>query len=230
MAESVMQISILHKAFQQKPVLGKIQFELNTGETTVLFGPSGCGKTTLLRLLAGLDIEFEGELTHRETRLGVVFQEPRLLPWRTVHQNVAMVAPDKSARIEQLLEETGLQNVAALEASKLSLGMARRVALARALIIEPEALILDEPFVSLDRERASQLRLLLLDIIERYKLKALLVTHDPYEAVQLAHQILVMGGTPSELQQRIPINLSAAERRDSTLIAKVVNQFFDQPG
>ncbi|TVT56663.1 MAG: ATP-binding cassette domain-containing protein [Sedimenticola thiotaurini] len=230
MAESVMQISILHKAFQQKPVLGKIQFELNTGETTVLFGPSGCGKSTLLRLLAGLDIEFEGELTHRETRLGVVFQEPRLLPWRTVYQNVAMVAPDKSARIEQLLEETGLQNVAALEASKLSLGMARRVALARALIIEPEALILDEPFVSLDRERASQLRLLLLDIIERYKLKALLVTHDPYEAVQLAHQILVMGGTPSKLQQRIPINLSAAERRDNTLIAKVVNQFFDRPG
>lgn len=225
-----MQISILHKAFQQKPVLGKIQFELNTGETTVLFGPSGCGKSTLLRLLAGLDIEFEGELTHRETRLGVVFQEPRLLPWRTVYQNVAMVAPDKSARIEQLLEETGLQNVAALEASKLSLGMARRVALARALIIEPEALILDEPFVSLDRERASQLRLLLLDIIERYKLKALLVTHDPYEAVQLAHQILVMGGTPSKLQQRIPINLSAAERRDNTLIAKVVNQFFDRPG
>lgn len=223
-----MHISILHKAFQQKPVLGRIEFELSVGETTVLYGPSGCGKTTLLRLLAGLDAEFAGELTNWTARLGVVFQEPRLLPWLTVYQNIAIVAPGKCAKIEQLLEETGLQNVADLEASKLSLGMARRVALARALVIEPEVLILDEPFVSLDSARASQLRLLLLDIIEHHKLKVLLVTHDSYEAVQLAQQILVMGGTPSEIQQRIPVELSPAGRRNHILVNKVVNEIFGQ--
>ncbi len=213
-----MQISIRNKSFQQKTILKNIQFELKTGETTALIGPSGCGKTTLLRILAGLDPSFDGDINGQNDRLGFVFQEPRLLPWRTVYQNIALVAPDKTTAIQHLLEEVGLQEVTSLEASKLSLGMARRTALARALILEPEILILDEPFVSLDRERANQLRLMLLDIIERHELKVLLVTHDPFEAVQLAQQILVMSSDPGEIRHRIPISLSSTERRDATLV------------
>ncbi len=223
-----MQISIRHKSFQQKTILENIQFELETGKTTALFGPSGCGKTTLLRILAGLDRSFDGDITSTDNRLGFVFQEPRLLPWRTVYQNIALVAPDKTTTIQQLLEEVGLQEVASLEASKLSLGMARRASLARALILEPEVLILDEPFVSLDKERANQLRLMLLDIIERHELKVLLVTHDPNEAVQLAQQILVMGSDPGEFQHRIQIKLSPEERRDTVLVEQTAHHFYKQ--
>jgi ABC-type nitrate/sulfonate/bicarbonate transport system ATPase subunit len=221
-----MQVAIRHKAFRRKPVLGDIRFELRRGETTALLGPSGCGKTTLLRILAGLDTDFAGEVDPHNARLGFVFQEPRLLPWRSVYDNIALVAPDRRDKIHQLLDEVGLREVAALEASRLSLGMARRVSLARALVVEPEVLILDEPFNSLDRARAAQLRLLLLDIIERHDLKVLLVTHDPHEAVQLAQRLFILGGHPTEIQQQIPLDLTAGERRDGALIARRVGQLF----
>lgn len=221
-----MRIDVQHKAYRQQRVLEKIQFDLVQGETTALFGPSGCGKTTLLRIIAGLDSDFEGAVANRDMQLGFVFQEPRLLPWLSVYDNIALVAPDKPESIQQLLIEVGLQEVAALEASRLSLGMARRVSLARALVREPEILILDEPFASLDQARAAQLRLLLLQIIERHDLKVLLVTHDPREAVQLAQRILLLGGRPSRIQREISVSLSANERRDPDAVEQQMRQLF----
>ncbi|WP_428623707.1 ABC transporter ATP-binding protein [Sedimenticola sp.] len=225
-----MQIHIQRKTYRQHTVLGPIQFDLTKGETTALFGPSGCGKTTLLRIIAGLDSDFEGTINNRQVQLGFVFQEPRLLPWRSVYDNIALVAPDRPEKIQQLLQEVGLQEVATLEASRLSLGMARRVSLARALVREPEILILDEPFNSLDQARAAQLRLLLLQIIEHHELKVLLVTHDPREAVQLAQRVLLLGGRPTQIQREIPINLNADERRDPVTIAQQVSRLFDDWG
>jgi len=223
-----MQVAIRNKSYQGKRVLGDIRFELKTGEATTLFGPSGCGKTTLLRILAGLDSDYDGSISTCNSRLGIVFQEPRLLPWKTVRENIALVAPDSERRTEELLEEMGLMESASLAASKLSLGMARRVALARALVIKPEILILDEPFTSLDKARAGRLRLLVLELIERYELKVLLVTHDPYEAVQLSQQVLILGGQPSKIQREMPIHLSPAERRDAGMVKRVSDQLMDQ--
>ncbi|MCW8905184.1 ABC transporter ATP-binding protein [Sedimenticola sp.] len=223
-----MRIDVRQKAYRQQRVLGKIRFNLDRGETTALYGPSGCGKTTLLRIIAGLDNAFDGVVANRDTQLGFVFQEPRLLPWLSVYDNVALVAPDKPARIQQLLFEVGLQEVATLEASRLSLGMARRVSLARALVREPELLILDEPFNSLDQARAAQLRLLLLEIIERHDLKVLLVTHDPREALQLAQRILILGGQPTSVQREIAVGLSAGERRDPAAVDGRMRQLFNE--
>ncbi len=218
-----MQISIQHKAFQQKPVLGDIQFELKKGETTVLFGPSGCGKTTLIHILAGLDKSYQGSITHADKHMGIVFQEPRLLPWLSVYENITLVSPSNPQKATQLIETMGLEEFALMEASKLSLGMARRVSLARALVLEPEVLLLDEPFASLDQERSAQLRLLLLQMIEQHAIKVLLVTHDPVEAVQLARHILILGGKPSKIQCEIPINLSSAERQDNSTIRQTIS-------
>lgn len=218
MAKQGMKISIQNKFFQNNHVLGSIDFDLKAGETTTLFGPSGCGKTTLLRIMSGLDCEVNGHVSLNQGRLGFVFQEPRLLPWRTVWENVALVAPNHPERVKQLLEEVGLLDSAPVLAAKLSLGMARRVALARALVIDPEVLILDEPFASLDNERAAQLRLLILDLSERHNLTLLLVTHDLFEAVQLTQRILVLDGKPSEIKFELPIKLTPTQRRDTGIV------------
>ncbi len=201
-----------------REVLDRIQLEVATGETVALIGPSGCGKTTLLNLIAGLDRGFAGRIERGpDIRLAYVFQEPRLLPWRTVAQNLALVlpeAPDTRGRIVRALAEVGLEGSAELYASRLSLGMARRVALARAFVVKPSLLLLDEPFVSLDEPTAHRLRLLLLDLLERHRAAALFVTHHLPEAIMLAHRLVFLGGSPARILVDRRLRLDAAARRD----------------
>ncbi|MGC8469213.1 MAG: ABC transporter ATP-binding protein, partial [Acetobacteraceae bacterium] len=152
-------------------VLERIEFAVGGGEFCVLLGPSGCGKTTLLNIIAGLDRDFEGEVripgaVAGRARAGCVFQTPRLLPWLTVADNLRLVLPpeaDERAALA-LLEAMELGPVRDLYPNRLSGGMQRRVALARAFAIRPPLLLLDEPFVSLDGPTADRLRGLLVDL------------------------------------------------------------------
>ena len=130
---------------------------------TVLMGPSGCGKTTLLRIVAGLDDRYTGRSAFRGHPIGLMFQEPRLLPWRTVRQNIELVAPGFSSRISTSSRAVGIADMLPRYPQELSLGLARRVALARAFATKPDLLLLDEPFVSLDERTADRLRRLLLE-------------------------------------------------------------------
>lgn len=201
-----------------REVLDRVRFEVGPGETVAIIGPSGCGKTTLLNLIAGLDRDFAGRIKGTSgARLAYVFQEPRLLPWRTVAQNLALVLPEAletRARISRALTEVGLEASADVYASRLSLGMARRAALARAFVVEPSLLLLDEPFVSLDEPTAYRLRLLLLDLLERRRTAALFVTHNLPEAIMLAHRLVFLGGSPARLLADRRVRLDAAARRD----------------
>ncbi len=208
------------------PVLRDVEFDLHPGEFAALVGPSGAGKTTRLNIVAGLDTDFSGSVRFAgrlpgETRIGYVFQEPRLLPWRTVHDNVALVL-EKGAdrgRVKELLDEVGLGEAAAAYPQRLSLGMARRAALARALAVEPELLLMDEPFVSLDQARAERLRRLLLRLWRTRRCAVLFVTHDLHEAVALADRILLIGGgPPSRLAGEVPIPLARDARGDRAAI------------
>jgi ABC-type nitrate/sulfonate/bicarbonate transport system ATPase subunit len=133
-------------------VLGELAFSLGSGQVAALVGPSGCGKTTLLRIVAGLDRDFDGGVAlPAHGTLGMVFQEPRLLPWRTVEQNVRLAAPHATAAgLDTLFQTLGLKAHRNHYPGELSLGLARRVALARAFAVEPDLLLLDEPVVSLD--------------------------------------------------------------------------------
>lgn len=207
----------------QRHVLGQLGFVLHAREVLAITGPSGCGKTTLLNLVAGLDTGFDGRIERPPAaRLAYVFQEPRLLPWRSVEQNLALVLPRGEAsrlRIARTLGGVGLADAATTFASRLSLGMARRVALARAFVIDPDLLLLDEPFASLDRATAQRLRLLLLELLEARRAAALFVTHDLEEAVMLGHRLLVLTASPARLAADIPIALSAAARRDEAAVA-----------
>jgi ABC-type nitrate/sulfonate/bicarbonate transport system ATPase subunit len=199
-------------------VLGELSFSLANGEVAALVGPSGCGKTTLLRIIAGLDPDYEGAVSLPDPcRLGMVFQEPRLLPWRTVEANVRLAAPQAAdSALDALFQTLGLAAHRGHYPGELSLGLARRVALARAFSIAPDLLVLDEPFVSLDAAMAQRLRAELVELVSRRPVTTLLVTHDVEEAIGLADRLLVLSASPARIVATVPIahprgNHSAAE-------------------
>ncbi len=180
---------------------------LEKGEVAAVVGPSGCGKTTLLRIIMGLDRDFEGIVSlPADCRLGVVFQEPRLLPWRTVEENIQLAAPRANpAALNALFARLGLTEHRLHYPGELSLGLARRVALARAFAVEPDLLILDEPFVSLDAPLAERLRGELIELVSRRPVTTLLVTHSIDEAIGLADRIFLLSASPAHVLADVPI-------------------------
>ena len=197
-----------------------LSLDLEPESMTVLMGPSGCGKTTLLRAVAGLDDDYTGEIDMPPlARLGFIFQEPRLLPWRTVRQNIELVAaPDFTAEaLDSLAEAVGVAEMLPRYPQELSLGLARRAALARAFSTEPDLLLLDEPFVSLDERTADRLRRLLLDVWSARPTTAVMVTHNPREALSLADKLVVMAPRPTHVLAVESIDVPQAER-DAAMI------------
>jgi NitT/TauT family transport system ATP-binding protein len=209
-------------------VLHEVAFRMRPGELVAIVGPSGCGKTTLLNIVAGLDPAFEGTVRIGDgppaaARIGYVFQNPRLLPWRTVYDNIALVLPGTTDRaaIFRLLEEVGLAGTAALYPSRLSLGMARRAAIARAFVIEPELLLMDEPFASLDEATADRLRRVLVALWRARPTGVLFVTHDLHEAVELADRILLFSQSPGRLLADVTVPLARERRGDRAALEAV---------
>ena len=217
---------VARKAYQaasgeRLEVLDDIAFTLRPGEVGAIVGPSGCGKTTMLRIIAGLDRDYDGTVARPpDGRLGMVFQEPRLLPWRTVDDNVRLVAPAIEAReLAALFEVLGLAGHRAHYPGELSLGLARRVALARAFAVKPELLLLDEPFVSLDQALAARLRDELVTLVDRYAVITLLVTHDIDEAAALADRLILLSARPARMLADMPVATPRRARTASDLAA-----------
>ncbi len=191
------------------PVLGAVDLALGAREIVAIVGPSGCGKTTLLRIIGGLETDFQGTLDWRDgvmPRIGTVFQEPRLLPWRTVRQNLLLAQRAAEPLLaDALLDTLGLSGFRDAYPGTLSLGMARRVAIARAFAIAPELLLLDEPFVSLDPDVAVRSRALLIAAWRQRPTAALLVTHDRAEAASLADRILFLSERPTRVLTEVVV-------------------------
>ena len=188
-------------------VLGEISLALMNGEVAALVGPSGCGKTTLLRIVIGLDGDFEGSVRlPAHGKLGVVFQEPRLLPWRSVEENVRLVAPHVGEpELTELFATLELSEHRRHYPGELSLGLARRVALARAFAVKPDLLVLDEPFVSLDAKLAARLRAELVELVSRAPVTTLLVTHSVEEAIGLADRVVLLSASPARVIANVQI-------------------------
>lgn len=193
------------------PVLKNIDLTVEAGSFVAITGPSGCGKTTLLNIVAGLDRDYEGRVVFAaRSRLAYAFQSPRLLPWRTVSQNVALALPrgdPRVARVPELLERVGLGDSAAAYPERLSLGMQRRAALARAFILDPDILLMDEPFVSLDEETARDLRALLRKLCSGRIVTVLFVTHNTMEAVALATRAVRLSAAPATIVRDVAVAL-----------------------
>lgn len=195
----MIEVDVARKTFDGTEVLRDIRFAVAAGETVALQGPSGIGKTTLLRLIAGIDRDFDGRVVTPEP-MAMVFQEPTLLPWRSVLENITLVHPDLgSDAARAALDRVGIGAKADLFPGQMSLGQQRRLALARAFAAQPQALILDEPFVSLDPELAHEMLELARSLIQDAKPATLFVTHSREEAESLSDRVLTLGGQPATL-------------------------------
>ena len=178
-------------------VLGPIALTLDKGETLALTGPSGVGKSTLLRIIAGI---YPAGGTRRVVgRMAFVFQEPTLLRWRTAQRNIEIAAKVDPARAAAALAEVGLEAHADRFPDQLSLGQQRRLALARAFACDPDLMLLDEPFVSLDTAAADEMMSLFAALRARRDMATILVTHAAAEARRLATCSLTLSGHPARI-------------------------------
>lgn len=202
------------RRFGDRVVLDGLDLTIGRDELVVLLGPSGCGKSTLLRLLAGLDRP-DGGRVEVPSRRAIVFQNDRLLPWQRVLRNVTLGlrGSDAEQRALAALREVSLEDRAAAWPKQLSGGEAQRVSLARALVSEPELVLLDEPFAALDAITRLRMHDLVRELRHRHHASMLLVTHDVDEAIALADRILVM--SHGRIGNEHSIRLSAGERDGS---------------
>lgn len=222
MSAPALAVSGLSHAFALRTVLEGIDLHLAAGRAIALVGPSGCGKTTLLHLCAGLLTVQQGRIVNEFTRTAMLFQQPHLLPWKTVLDNIALGLKARGApRAARLAaaRRTGhaleLDDIALGQfPGQLSGGMQSRAALARALALEPDLLLLDEPFAALDIGLKGQMHRLLLAEMARRPLAALMITHDVMEAVTLADSVIVMAGQPGRMVWRLDLPTPPARRSD----------------
>jgi NitT/TauT family transport system ATP-binding protein len=254
MREPLLTVEGLTAVYEQSsghlPVLDDVSFQVQETEFLCLVGPSGCGKTTLLKLIAGLQqpttgqIRLAGKAVHRPSRdVGFVFQDPTLMDWRTVRENVTLplelngTGREKAGRKAQtLLDLVGLTGFEDAYPAELSGGMAQRVALARALVHDPQLLLLDEPFGALDALTRERMGRELLRIWQARRKTVVLVTHSVPEAVFLADRVLVLGPRPATIVAEVPIDLprprtqTVREAPACTLMAHQVRMALDRMG
>jgi NitT/TauT family transport system ATP-binding protein len=209
--------------------LGPIDLAVNPGEFVSLVGPSGCGKSTALRLIAGLAIPTSGsvDVAHlrEETRghhpIGFVFQEPTLMPWATVRDNVRLPlklahapAAEADTRVDQALTQVGLAEFAKAYPRELSGGMKMRVSLARALVTDPDILLMDEPFAALDEITRFRLNNDLLSLWRNLRKTVIFVTHSVFESVYLSQRVVVMTARPGRISAEFSIRSAEPRGED----------------
>ncbi|HLU21454.1 MAG TPA: ABC transporter ATP-binding protein [Bacillaceae bacterium] len=199
-----------------------LTFSIQKGEIIGVLGTSGCGKSTLLRVLSGLDQQFEGQYSLGDKSVGMMFQEPRLMPWLSVINNITFGAETEKQKLlaNELIELVGLNGFERNFPKDLSGGMAQRTAIARSLITEPDVLLLDEPFSALDAFTKMQLQDLLLSIWEERKTTMVLVTHDIDEALYLCDRIIILRGQPGEIYAEIRIDKAKPRSRGDIQLAE----------
>ena len=217
-AAPLVTISHLAKKYRNGvAALASIDLAIEAGTFLSILGPSGCGKSTLLRLIAGLTQPTAGEIAWRGDgagRVGFVFQEPTLMPWATVWDNTylplrlsGVTRSEAAPRIEATLAAMGLDSFAQVYPRELSGGMKMRVSIARALVTEPQLLLLDEPFAALDEITRFRLNEDLLRLWQRHGWTVVFVTHSVFESAFLSNRIVVMGKRPGRITADVPVDL-----------------------
>ena len=191
-----MRLDLAGKSFADRPVLGALNLAVERGQRVAILGPSGIGKSTLLRILAGLDRDFHGQLQGGE-KLALAFQEPVLLPWRQAVANITLPTGCDQAQARALLADVGLAGHEDKFPRQLSLGQQRRLSLARAFAARPDILLMDEPFASLDPDTAGRMLDLTARLLDRSGAGLILVTHDAAEAARLGAAPIRLAGNPA---------------------------------
>ena len=217
--------------------INNFKLSIPKGEFCSIIGPSGCGKTTLLNLISGLDNSLNGTINFGKNKsisnvkLAYMFQTPRLLPWLNVIENVEIVLSKeqkKNSISRDILSMMGLEKFIKYYPSKLSGGMQRRVALARSFATEPELLILDEPFISLDQPIADMLREMLVKLWTKQPTTIIFVTHDLHEAIYLADRVVFLSKAPAKVIKEVKVNFSRPRNLNSNKIVAIKNKIMSE--
>lgn len=216
--------------------------EIQAGEFVSILGPSGCGKSTLIRMLDGIidttegdilidgvKVNHKGKKMPREVlrKLGFIFQQPNMLPWYTVRQNVALPlqvfglkGPEWDRRVDDLLKMVGLQDYADAHPSEISGGMLQRAGVIRAMVHDPEILLMDEPFGALDAQTRTQLQTELLRTWEEEQKTCFFITHDVEEAILLASRVVVMSARPGRIKDVIDIDIPYPRNQETKMLPR----------
>ncbi|MEN8209110.1 MAG: ABC transporter ATP-binding protein [Candidatus Fermentibacteria bacterium] len=225
-----LKVTSLSKTYRESAgevhALGPVSFEIEAGEFLCFLGPTGCGKTTLLRAIAGLEKPDTGEVVIQsrpgggEPVIGYVFQQGALFPWMSIFANLEfplkakkIIQDTRRERVESMLDMMGLSSFASSYPHQLSGGMRQRAALARSLVMEPDLLLMDEPFSSLDMRTSQELQDNLRELLKRASTTVIFVTHNIEEAVYLAGKVLVLGHRPGRIVRRETIDLQDPRSR-----------------
>lgn len=241
MEDKVYRISALNKAFcsakgEQTVVFDNLSMDISKGKITAVLGPSGCGKSTLLNILAGFE-SYDSGIVPEQTGIGVVFQTPALFPWMTVEENVRyglkrkkIPKEQQEERISRYLKLVQLENFRTHYPRELSGGMQQRAALARTLVMQPELLLMDEPFSALDIKLRMQMQKLTLELWEKLDQTILIVTHDIEEALILADTIYLMEECPGGIKQviHVPWTEKREDIRSSEAFFELKNKLLNE--
>ncbi len=227
-------IDIQEKTFANNSVctVRDLQLEVETGQFTAIVGPSGCGKSTLLNIVSGLDSDLQGSVKFIPEPLpstGFMFQQARLLPWLTVAQNLELVLRDLTGprreeahqRIPTLLQQVDLTDFSDAYPAQLSVGMRQRVSLLRAFIIQPDLLLMDEPFQSLDEPTTRQMHELLLKLWRETRASVLFVTHNLREALTLSDRVIFLSARPARILLDLPLESDRQQRVEISAINRL---------
>ena len=224
--EQILELKHVHYAYHtlegETPAIQDISFSMNKGDFIVIVGPSGCGKSTILSLISGLLIPEKGlikingkYLKESTTNVGYMLQHDELFEWRTIYNNVLlgleiqhMLTAKTRERAHELLDIYGLRQFENARPSELSGGMRQRAALIRTLVLEPELLLLDEPFSALDYQTRLNVSDDIGQILRKEKKSAILVTHDLSEAISLADRIIILSKRPATIKQTLPLKFN----------------------
>ena len=231
---NIININIKKKSFplkiknktKENIIFKNFNIDINHGQFISIFGPSGCGKTTLLNIISGLDKNFDGFINIKKhdffkKKISYMFQSPRLFPWLTAIENIKFPIKKKKnceKIANDLLKKVGLEKFKNEYPNRLSGGMQRRISLARAFISDPNILLLDEPFVSIDKKISNSLRELLIKLWKKNKPTIIFVTHDLDEAIELADRIFFLSNLPSKVMLDYEINLKRPRKLDNKKI------------
>ncbi len=243
MPESLLQLKNIsysyHNLQAETPALSRISFHIDVGEFVAIVGPSGCGKSTLLSIIAGLLSPEEGTIIFHNPdgslhypKIGYMLQRDHLFEWRTVYQNAIlgleinhMLTPENTEYVLSLMRDYDLYKFKDQRPSELSGGMKQRAALIRTLALNPQLLLLDEPFSALDYQTRLTVSADICHIIRKSGKTALLITHDLSEAISLADRVIILSKRPATVKRELPIRLSLSG--DSPLAARNAPEFQD---
>lgn len=220
----------VRKSYGSLKVLDGVSFLVDKGEFVCIIGESGCGKTTILKIIAGIEKMDEGKITLDSERIGFVFQDDRLLPWKTVYGNILFAARaagvDLNSRtLKKLLETVGLSGFENYYPKQLSGGMRQRAGIARALAIQPDLLLMDEPFASIDAQTREKLQDELLRIVESRTV--VFVTHSIDEAIFLADKIVIFSPRPAKVLKTEEIDMPKPRDRTSEEFVRLKREIYE---